>query len=61
MFLPQLNLYGTCPFWTENHFCTNEDCSVATLDEVKKVFVVSFGLKLAILCFQILNRFVTCL
>ncbi|KAG0361748.1 hypothetical protein BG005_007454 [Podila minutissima] len=29
----KLNLYGTCPFWTENHFCTNEDCSVATLDE----------------------------
>ncbi|KAG0325913.1 hypothetical protein BG004_003072 [Podila humilis] len=29
----KLNLYGTCPYWTENHFCTNEDCSVATIDD----------------------------
>ncbi|KAF9413459.1 hypothetical protein BGZ94_000722 [Podila epigama] len=29
----KLNLYGTCPFWTENHFCTNQDCSVATIDQ----------------------------
>ncbi|KAF9974195.1 hypothetical protein BGZ73_002448 [Actinomortierella ambigua] len=29
----KLNLYGTCPFWTEDHYCTNEDCSVALIDE----------------------------
>ncbi|KAI8601746.1 endoplasmic reticulum Oxidoreductin 1-domain-containing protein [Dissophora ornata] len=28
-----LNLYGTCPFWTENHLCTNKDCGVAVIDE----------------------------
>ncbi|KAI8351243.1 endoplasmic reticulum Oxidoreductin 1-domain-containing protein [Mortierella sp. GBAus27b] len=28
-----LNLYGTCPFWTENHLCTNRDCGVAVIDE----------------------------
>lgn len=29
----KLNLYGTCPFWTENHLCMNEDCGVAVVDE----------------------------
>ncbi|KAF8926004.1 hypothetical protein BGZ58_000284 [Dissophora ornata] len=29
----KLNLYGTCPFWTENHLCTNKDCGVAVIDE----------------------------
>ncbi|KAF9175051.1 hypothetical protein BGX21_009079 [Mortierella sp. AD011] len=29
----KLNLYGTCPFWTENHLCTNKDCGVAIVDE----------------------------
>ncbi|KAF8931254.1 hypothetical protein BGZ47_000159 [Haplosporangium gracile] len=29
----KLNLYGTCPFWTENHLCMNKDCGVAVVDE----------------------------
>ncbi|KAG0320860.1 hypothetical protein BGZ99_004277 [Dissophora globulifera] len=29
----KLKLYGTCPFWTENHLCMNEDCGVAVMDE----------------------------
>ncbi|KAF9961899.1 hypothetical protein BGZ72_001006 [Mortierella alpina] len=29
----KLNLYGTCPYWTENHLCTNKDCGVAVIDE----------------------------
>ncbi|KAF9434631.1 hypothetical protein BGZ76_007688 [Entomortierella beljakovae] len=29
----KLNLYGTCPYWTENHLCMNEDCGVAVVHE----------------------------
>ncbi|KAG0052380.1 hypothetical protein BGZ83_002674 [Gryganskiella cystojenkinii] len=29
----KLNLYESCPFWTENHLCMNPDCGVATVDE----------------------------
>ncbi|KAF9106869.1 hypothetical protein BGX27_008957 [Mortierella sp. AM989] len=29
----KLNLYGTCPFWTENHLCMNKDCGVSVVDE----------------------------
>ncbi|KAF9355907.1 hypothetical protein BGX26_005982 [Mortierella sp. AD094] len=29
----KLNLYGTCPYWTENHLCMNKDCGVAVVDE----------------------------
>ncbi|KAF9967203.1 hypothetical protein BGZ70_010420 [Mortierella alpina] len=29
----KLHLYGSCPYWTENHLCTNKDCGVAVIDE----------------------------
>ncbi|KAF8976086.1 hypothetical protein BGZ46_008585 [Entomortierella lignicola] len=29
----KLNLYGTCPYWTENHLCMNKDCGVSVVDE----------------------------
>ncbi|KAI1311302.1 hypothetical protein EDD11_003515 [Mortierella claussenii] len=29
----KVNLYGNCPFWTENHLCMNKDCGVAVIDE----------------------------
>jgi ERO1-like protein beta len=30
----QVDLYRECPFWQENMFCSNHDCSVITVDEV---------------------------
>ncbi|KAF9901680.1 hypothetical protein BX616_002181, partial [Lobosporangium transversale] len=29
----KVNLYESCPFWTENHLCMNKDCGVAVIDE----------------------------
>ncbi|GJJ69757.1 hypothetical protein EMPS_02105 [Entomortierella parvispora] len=29
----KLNLYESCPFWSENHLCMNPDCGVALVDE----------------------------
>jgi len=36
----QLNLYESCPFWTENHLCMNPDCGVALVDEVRHSLIV---------------------
>lgn len=30
----KVDLYRECPFWEENVFCMNRDCSVFTVDEV---------------------------
>ena len=30
----QVDLYRECPFWEENVFCMNRDCSIVTVDEV---------------------------
>lgn len=34
----QVDLYKECPFWLENTFCMNRDCSVETAEEVSVAF-----------------------
>ena len=35
MAITKVDLYRECPFWEENVFCMNKDCSIVTVDEVR--------------------------
>jgi ERO1-like protein beta len=37
----RVDLYRECPFWEENVYCMNRDCSVYTVDEVRTFLDVS--------------------
>jgi hypothetical protein len=37
----KVDLYRECPFWEENVYCMNRDCSVYTVDEVRTFLDVS--------------------
>lgn len=41
----KVDLFKECPFWYENTFCMNRDCSVETADEVRPPLPFSLSLR----------------